>query len=339
MAKRRPKRRMSKSQAKARVARLKGRGRAPKPEVDSVPKMFVVSFQERIRNWIFIVVFLLMCTLEIGLQWREVTIVPEQIGGYRTLYDIHFYITLLFIATLIIWILPRLSSALVWHDYDRQWIRKLGGFARRFSPVPPAGKYNGGQKLYTLFMLVVGLIYGATGVALHNIRLLDPKIVRACFNLHLGSFILMVFLTIIYVYLMYIATPGRFTILTKGYLTVKFLQIHHPIWFERLKERPRTSEEEHRRLLRRLHEKDLQRAAQLRKEKEQKLEEDEIVDMEPIEEAEEKKAEEAAPEEEGSEVSVKAVKQEEPGDTDSEESAEEVESASESDEVSESKEA
>jgi len=335
MAKRRPKRRMSKSQAKARVARLKGRGRAPKPEVDSVPKMFVVSFQERIRNWIFIVVFLFMCALEIGLQWREVTIVPEQIGGYRTLYDIHFYITLLFLATLIIWILPRLPFALVWHDYDRQWIRKLGGFARRFSPVPPAGKYNGGQKLYTLFMLVVGLVYGATGVALHNIRLLDPKIVRACFNLHFGSFILMVFFTIIYVYLMYIATPGRFTILTKGYLTVKFLQIHHSIWFERLKERPRTSEEEHRRLLHKLHEKDLQRAAELRKRRRQRPEEEEVVDMELVEETEE-----AAPEEEVSEVSVEAVEvEEEPEAVDSVEDVEEAESTSESDEASESKEA
>lgn len=316
MAKRRPKRRMSKSQAKARVARLKGRGKAPKPEVDSVPKMFVVSFQERIRNWIFIVFFLLMCALEIGLQWREVTIVPEQIGGYRTLYDLHFYITLLFIATLVVWVLPRLPFALVWHDYDRLWVRKLGGFARRFSPVPPAGKYNGGQKLYTLFMLVVGLLYGATGVALHNIRLLDPKIVRACFNLHLGSFILMLFFTILYVYLMYIATPGRFTILTKGYLTVKFLQLHHPIWFERLKERPRTSEEEHRRLLHRLHEKDLERAARLRKRRKEAPKEDEIVDMDVIEEADEVVSEDV------SEVSVEEVE------------VEEAENTSESDEVS-----
>ncbi|MCX7702925.1 MAG: cytochrome b/b6 domain-containing protein [Planctomycetota bacterium] len=272
------KRKMSKSHAKARVETLKARGRAPTKPIDTGPRMFVSSTIERMRTWLFVALFLFICVLEIGLQWREVTVAPEQIGGYRTLYTIHFYATFVFLATLVIFALPRLPFALVWHNYDFEYIRKFGGFGRKYSPVPPAGRYNALQKLYTLAILLIGGLYGITGIAIHSVRILDAQMIRLSFNIHLAAFIVMVFISALYVYFMYIATPGRFSILTKGFLKVKFLQTHHSVWFEKLKERPLTSEEEHRRVMETLHHKDIARVMK------KKSGAGEVVDMEVVEE-------------------------------------------------------
>jgi|GEM_PF-1750719 len=294
------KRRISKGHAKARAEALSGRGK-PAKTIDTAPKMFVSSPTERMLVWIFVALFLFMCVIEIGMQWRDVTIAPEGIGGYRTLYTIHFYATILFLVALLLFALPRLPFALAWHDYDSEYIRKWGGFLRKYSPVPPAGKYNGFQKLYTVAILLVGALYGLTGIVVHSVRILEPQLIRLSFNLHFGAFVVMVFITAIYVYLMYVATPGRFTILTKGYLTVKFLQIHHSVWYERLKEKPLTAEEEHRRVVEMLHHKDMKRALQMKKQAEEAAT-SEVVDMEVVEENEGGEVEEVAVEVDSEEV-------------------------------------
>ena len=229
------KRRIGKQMAKARVRRLAKRGRT-KP-VKAEKRIQAVSGFERARAWLFVAALLFCCIVEVGWQWREVNIVPTQIGGYRLLNTLHLGAMCFFLFALLFQFGLRLPSCLVWHSYDIEWLKKLGGYARRFSPVPPAGKFNAGQKLFTLCALVVGLVYGISGIAIHMPYKLPPNIVRGALNLHFASFIILVCGSLLYVYFFYAATPGRFALLTSGKPTERFLKMHHPHWYEELKGR------------------------------------------------------------------------------------------------------
>ena len=228
-------RRIGKQMAKARVRKLAKRGRTE--PVKAEKRVQAVGGFERARAWLFVAALLFCCLVEVGWQWREVNIVPTQIGGYRLLNTLHLGAMCFFLFALLLQFGLRLPFCLVWHSYDIEWLKKLGGYARRFSPVPPAGKYNAGQKLFTLFALVVGLAYGISGIGIHMPYKLPPNIVRGALNLHFASFIILVCGSLLYVYFLYAATPGRFALLTSGKPTERFLKMHHPYWYEKLKGR------------------------------------------------------------------------------------------------------
>ena len=228
-------RRIARQMAKARVSKLAKRGRAE--PVKAEKRIQAVGGFERARAWIFVAALLFCCLVEVGWQWREVNIVPDQIGGYHLLNTLHLGAICFFLVALILQFGLRLPSSLVWHSYDMEWLKKLGGYARRFSPVPPAGKFNAAQKLFTLFALVVGLVYGISGIGIHVPYKLSPNIVRGALNLHFASFIILVCGSLLYIYFLYAATPGRFALLTSGKPTERFLKMHHPHWYEELKGR------------------------------------------------------------------------------------------------------
>ncbi|RKY14496.1 MAG: hypothetical protein DRP82_03930 [Planctomycetota bacterium] len=229
------KRRIAGQMAKARVSKLTKRGRTE--PVKAEKRIQAVGGFERARAWIFVAAFLFSCLVEVGWQWREVNIVPDQIGGYRLLSTLHLGAMCFFLVALVLHFGLRLPFCLVWRSYDVEWLKKLGGYARRYSPVPPAGKFNAGQKLFTLFALVVGLIYGITGIGIHIPYKLPPDVVRGALNLHFASFIILVCGCLLYVYFFYVATPGRLALLTSGKPTERFLRMHHPHWYEELKGR------------------------------------------------------------------------------------------------------
>ena len=194
---------------------------------------------------------------EMGWQLREVNIVPTQIGGYRLLNTLHLGAMCFFPFALLLQFGLRLPSCLVRHSYDIDWLKRLGGYARRFSPVPPAGKFNAGQKLFTLFALVVGPVYGVSGIAIHMPYKLPPNIVRGALNLHFASFIILVCGSLLYFHFFYAPTPWRFALLSSGKPTERFFKMHHSHWYverkgrvtleavrERLYHRPKGREEE-----------------------------------------------------------------------------------------------
>jgi len=228
-------RRIGRQMAKARVAALAKRGR--KEPVKAEKRIQATSGFERARAWLFVAALVFCIVIEIGWEWREVDIIPPQIGGYHLHKTLHLGAICFFLFALLLQFGLRLPYCLVWHSYDIEWLRKLGGYTRRYSPVPPAGKYNAGQKLFTFFVLLFGLAYGITGLAMHLPQNLPPDIVRGAFNLHFVSFLVLVCGCLLYYYLFYAATPGRFALLTSGKPTERFLKMHHPHWFEKLKSR------------------------------------------------------------------------------------------------------
>ena len=228
-------RRIGRQMAKARVAALAKRRR--KEPVKAEKRIQATSGFERARAWLFVAALLLCIVIEVGWEWREVNIIPPQIGGYRLHKSLHLGAICFFLFALVLQFGLRLPYCLVWHSYDIEWLRKLGGYTRRHSPVPPADKYNAGQKLFTFFVLIFGLAYGITGLAMHLPQNLPPDIVRGAFNLHFISFLILVCGCLFYYYLFYAATPGRFALLTSGKPTERFLKMHHPYWFEKLKSR------------------------------------------------------------------------------------------------------
>ena len=76
-------RRIGKQMAKARVRKLAKRGRTE--PVKAEKRIQAVGGFERARAWLFVAALLFCCVVEVGWQWREVNIVPIQIGDTASL--------------------------------------------------------------------------------------------------------------------------------------------------------------------------------------------------------------------------------------------------------------
>ncbi len=243
MAKR-PRRKMTKQKAKARVARMEARRRPA--EIKREKRIPVADAFMRFRVWLYVASFLFLLLLEVGLQWREVQIFPRSIGGYRTHYTAHFVTCVVFLVATFLMFGLRLPLALIWRKHDFDWLRKSGGYLRKYSPVPPADRLNAGQKLFALFALLFSALVGLSGLLIHQPTLMEPHLFRSLCSLHFLSLLILTAGSFFYVYLFYAATPGRFSMLTSGTVTEKFLKLHHPLWYEKLRSKLERLDVKHR---------------------------------------------------------------------------------------------
>ena len=100
---------------------------------------------------------------------------------------------------------------------------------------PEEGKYNGGQKFffYMVCLAAVGLLL--TGIPMW-FPLAFPSLLfrEICILIHDITFILLLLSIIGHIYLGTAAEPGTFRAMTRGTVTRKWAQFHHPGWLREI---------------------------------------------------------------------------------------------------------
>ena len=122
-------------------------------------------------------------------------------------------------------------------DLDRAWLKSMKHYAvHDKDKVPPAGKYNGGQKLFFWSMAVFGIAYLVTGIPLWmpgGALGLGPfygGVVNAMRLVHYVTTVFGGLLLIVHVYLGTIAYPGTFGGMLHGSVSRAWAKLHHPLW-------------------------------------------------------------------------------------------------------------
>lgn len=142
-------------------------------------------------HWCFGGLFLLLLATGLALfhpQWRN-----WNLGGLKLLKEIHLTLGLL-------WVLLPLTAAAWdsgrslrhnvahlgrWGQDDWVWWQTVvGRLVGRRGAWPPVGRYNAGQKLNTVYVVVLGAGLALTGGLIWPDRLLDPVIRALIFSLH-----------------------------------------------------------------------------------------------------------------------------------------------------------
>lgn len=122
-------------------------------------------------------------------------------------------------------------------DYDKEWLKKGGGYFGGKEVEVPAGRLNAGQKIFLWLTAGLSLIMGLTGVLLifkNNLPLTLNCVLSTIHGLFAVIFVAAV---LAHAYLGTIANPGTWRALVDGKVSRSWAKKHHSEWYKEILER------------------------------------------------------------------------------------------------------
>jgi len=156
--------------------------------------------------------------------------------------DIHIWSGVVFIVTNL-WGIYLWFRDAIFASYDKDWVRKIGGYLG-YKGTVPAGRFNAGQKMFYWYTTLFGLIISLTGVILvfrDSFTLSTLCITSTIHNL--VAFFLIAGV-VAHAYLGTVANPGTWRVLVDGSVTREWARHHHPLWYQALLRKGKVHEPE-----------------------------------------------------------------------------------------------
>ncbi len=161
----------------------------------------------------------------------HVEIIGALFGGFNTMKTVHNWLGVAFILSLLYSLHHYLIDALEYDADDLQWFKVAGGYLSHKVKVPPMGKYNPGQKLYYLAVVVFGMTITISGFGLWFFQS-NATVMLYSHLIHNISFCVFVIAVPVHIYLGTLANPGTFQIMVNGMMPLKDAQKKHPKWIK-----------------------------------------------------------------------------------------------------------
>lgn len=195
------------------------------------------NFRERLIHWIagFSYLYLLLTGLAFWSPWLFWLAVL--LGGGQVSRMIHPWIGLVFTVGILemyrMW-----SPQMRMTDLDRMWWSFLPHYIRNEDDrMPPAGRYNAGQKF-----LFWGFFYSGIALFLTGIILWFPEYVPWSLRwlrylavaIHPGAALITIGLFLIHVYMGVFAERGAFGSVIRGDVSLAFAKRYHPSWYKEI---------------------------------------------------------------------------------------------------------
>jgi len=199
------------------------------------------SFGERLVHWIVGISFVLLLLSGLAFSHPRLYWLTALLGGGPTARVLHPLLGLVFFLSL------AAMFALWMHEMrldegDRAWLGAIRHYATHDREhVPPAGKYNGGQKVYFWASVALGIVFLSSGIPLWlpgGVLGLGPfhgGTVNVMRLAHYAATVAGGLLLIVHVYLGTVAYPGTLGAMLHGSVTRAWAKLHHPAW---TRERP-----------------------------------------------------------------------------------------------------
>jgi len=195
------------------------------------------AFAERLNHWLaaFSYIYLLLTGLAFWSPWCFW--IAVMLGGGQTSRTLHPWIGLVFFIAVMrmysLWA-PQMRST----DADKKWWRSLRHYVRNEDDkMPPAGRYNAGQKA-----LFWSFFYGAILLLLTGIVLWFPESISwnmrwlryiAVF-LHPVAALVTIANFLIHIYMSVFAERGAFGSVIRGDVSLEFAKRYHPGWYDEI---------------------------------------------------------------------------------------------------------
>jgi formate dehydrogenase subunit gamma len=192
------------------------------------------SDRQRINHWLVVVLFGLAGFSGLALFHPNLFFLTQFFGGPQWTRIVHPYFG---IAVFLLFVLmfACLWRANLWRREDSRWLSASGDLVLRGdeSKMPPAGKYNAGQKLVfwlmacsLLVLLVTGLLFwqawfaASVPIALQRIAVL----------LHALAAFVISLMAVVHIYAA-IWVKGTLRAMTQGSVTTGWAKRHHLLWY------------------------------------------------------------------------------------------------------------
>ncbi len=189
------------------------------------------SFAEQLVHWAVAISFLVAGVTGAAFAYPRLFWITNFFGGGPTARLVHDWSGVIFVVGAVL-------MALMWarqmflDAQDRKWLGALWAYINhRDDEVPPAGKYNGGQKLYFWFVLCVALAVIVTGIPLWFPAGYSAGTLRVLRLLHYLGGLLGGLGFLVHGYLTTISFPGTARGMAYGTVTRPWARLHHPRWY------------------------------------------------------------------------------------------------------------
>jgi formate dehydrogenase subunit gamma len=193
------------------------------------------TFRERATHWLaaFSYIYLLLSGLAFyspSLFW-----LADILGGGQLARTLHPWFGLIFTGA-VIFMYVMWAGQMRMTDTDKAWWGSLQHYVRNEDDkMPPAGRYNAGQKLLFWGFFVCGLLLLLSGLLLWfpeyipwNLRYLRYIAVLV----HVPAALITIGLFMIHIYMSVFAERGAFSSVINGDVSVEFAKRYHPAWYE-----------------------------------------------------------------------------------------------------------
>lgn len=198
-------------------------------------------FKERVIHWTTSVsyVYLLMTGLAFWSPWCFWLAVV--LGGGQVSRMLHPWIGLIF-AVGVLMMFGMWASEMQIDENDKNWFRSVGHYARNEDQdMPPAGRYNAGQKSLFWGFVVCMVLLLLSGIVLwypqyypwHSLLAM-----RIAILIHASSALLTIGLFLIHVYMGVFAERGAMDSMVHGDVSMHFVKRYHPRWYEEITGQP-----------------------------------------------------------------------------------------------------
>ncbi len=153
-------------------------------------------------------------------------------SSYRQAVTIHIISGIIFTITTIWGSIMWFNDAL-FESYDKEWVRKLGGYLGHKGEIP-SGRFNAGQKAFYWMTVVFGGLLIITGIPLVFKSAIPGSMVCLLDTFHNIVAFILIAGVLAHAYLGTIANPGTWQILLHGMVSKVWAKYHHPIWYREL---------------------------------------------------------------------------------------------------------
>jgi formate dehydrogenase subunit gamma len=199
------------------------------------------AFHERAWHWVvgFSYIYLLLTGLAFWSPW--LFWVAILLGGAPVSRLLHPWFGVVF-AVGVLQMYRMWSAQMHFEAVDRAWMQSMHHYIRNEDEkMPPAGRYNAGQKMLfwgfeicMVLMLVTGVIMWFPEYMPRNIILF----LRLAVFVHASAALITIGLFLIHVYMGVFAERGAFGSVIRGDVSLAFAKRHHPGWHQEITGQP-----------------------------------------------------------------------------------------------------
>jgi formate dehydrogenase subunit gamma len=195
------------------------------------------EFRERLMHWIngFAYLYLMLTGLAFWSPW--LLWIAVIFGGTQTSRMLHPWIGLVFALSLT-WMFTAWSSQMHTTEADKKWWNSMQHYVRNEDDeMPPAGRYNMGQKLLFWGFVFCGILLFLSGIVLWIPEYLpwNARALRyAAVLIHPSAALLTIGLFLIHIYMSVFAERGALNSMIRGDVSQNFAKRYHRLWWERV---------------------------------------------------------------------------------------------------------
>jgi formate dehydrogenase subunit gamma len=199
------------------------------------------TLHERLNHWLAGLSYLYLLLTGLALFSPHLYWIASVLGSGPTIRFWHPWIGLAFCIAML-WMHRLWSADMRATDADRAWNREVKKYIEnRDEEMPPADRFNAGQKLFywvmffgMILLLISGIVMWFPEYVPWDLRALRPTAVI----LHEIGALITIGAFIIHVYMGVFLVPGGLGAIVHGYVSLAWAKTHHRLWFNRMVQRP-----------------------------------------------------------------------------------------------------